>query len=103
VQEPRKEGKTGTGGVFVTPSEVELAKTGHAFRATSSYDYASLKLLRDVPFLRAEPGSLHFLAGVARTQPIPVFPSPTPMFAQSNPAKASSKNEAKPFLVFGFA
>ena len=73
-QEPRKEGKTGTGGVFVTPSEVELAKTG----------------------------SLHFLAGVARTQPIPVFPSPTPMFAQSNPAKASPKNEAKPFLVFGF-
>ena len=89
MRQPREEGKTGKGGVFVTPSEVELAKTGHACRATSTYEYASLKLLRDVPFLQAEPDSLHILAGVARMQPSPVFPSPTPMFAQINPVKAS--------------
>gem|GEM_PF-5149667 len=36
-------------------------------------------LLCDVPFLEAEPPSPHFLAGVARTQPRPFFPSPTTM------------------------
>jgi len=79
MQPPREEGKTGTGGVFVTPSEVELAKTGHARRATSTGESASLN-----PFVwQAEPDSQSFLAGVASTQPRPVFPSPTTMFAQS--------------------
>ena len=75
----REEGKNGTGGVFATPTEVELSKTVHACRATSTYEYASSKLLRDVPFLQAEPDSTYFHAGVARTQPSPFFPSLTTM------------------------
>jgi len=35
-QQLRKEGKNGTGEVFATPAEVELAKTVHACRATST-------------------------------------------------------------------
>jgi len=66
----------GRGGVFVTPTKVELSKTGHACCATSTYEYTSSKYLRNVPFLEAEPDSPHFLVGVARTQPPPVLPFP---------------------------
>jgi len=55
MQSPREEGKRGPGGVFVTPTEVELSKTVHVCRATSTVEYASMKLLHDVPFLQAEP------------------------------------------------
>ncbi|HZG16415.1 MAG TPA: hypothetical protein VE710_15605 [Candidatus Bathyarchaeia archaeon] len=52
-----RKGREGRGGVFVTPAQVELPKTGHACRATPPVEYASLKFLRDVPFLEAEPDS----------------------------------------------
>ncbi|HZG16655.1 MAG TPA: hypothetical protein VE710_16835 [Candidatus Bathyarchaeia archaeon] len=38
VQQQREEGKNGKGGVFVTPIQVELPKTGHACHATSTYE-----------------------------------------------------------------
>jgi len=74
---------------------VEFAKTVHACRATATFDYASSKLLRDVPFLQAEPDSPYFHAGVARTQPRPFFPSPTTMFAQKSalPSKQNHNNK----------
>jgi len=50
---PREEGKTGPDGVFATPAQVELAKMGHACHATSTFEYASSNILRDVPLLRA--------------------------------------------------
>ena len=84
AKSPREEGENGTGGVFVTPAKVELTKTGHGCSATSTYEYASSKFLRDVPFLKAEPDSKHSFAGVARTQPLPFFPSPTTMNAQTH-------------------
>jgi len=77
-----RKGREGRGGVFATPAEVELPKTVHSCRATSTFENASSKFLRDVPFLAAEPDSPHSLAGVASSQPRPLFPSPTTMFAQ---------------------
>jgi len=82
----------GRGGVFVTPTKVELPKTVQVCRATSTFEIASSKFLRDVPFLQAEPDRKHSLAGVARTQHRPVFPFPTTMFAQIKNKKAPPKS-----------
>jgi len=79
---PREEGKRGTGGVFVTPTEVEHAKTVHVCRATSTVEYASLKLLHDVPFLQAEPDRFTPLRVWQERSPALSSLPPTTMFAQ---------------------
>ncbi|HZG14968.1 MAG TPA: hypothetical protein VE710_08120 [Candidatus Bathyarchaeia archaeon] len=38
TQPPCEEGKRGMGGVFAAPAEVELPKTVHACRATSTFE-----------------------------------------------------------------
>ena len=70
-----RKGRTGRAEFFDTPAEVELAKAVHACRATPSVEMASSKFLRDVPFLQAEPDSLHPL-GVWQLRSPPVLPFP---------------------------
>jgi len=66
-ESPREEGKRGTGGVFVTPSKVELPKMVHAYRATPSVEYASLNLFARRTVFGSGTGKKNPLVGVART------------------------------------
>ncbi|HZG13647.1 MAG TPA: hypothetical protein VE710_01395 [Candidatus Bathyarchaeia archaeon] len=76
MQPPREEGKTGTGGVFVTPSEVELAKTGHACRTTSTGESASSNPFVRRPVLASGTGQSKLPRGCGKYAAPPGLPFP---------------------------
>ncbi len=76
MQPPREEGKTGTGGVFVTPSEVELAKTGHACSATSTGESASSNPFARRPVFASGTGQSKLLRGCGNFAAPPGLPFP---------------------------
>jgi len=95
LQQLRKEGKNGTGEVFVTPTEVELAKTVHACRATATFDYASSKLFARRTVFGSGTGQSILPCGCGKNAAPPVLPFPTTMFAQrvALPSKQNHDNK----------